>query len=147
MNVLRSRWMWVLAVVGVLLLVSLILSTVSSLPPRSFTFIAGRPGGAYYTFAQEYQKIAADYGFADLDGLEFVARIDLGTDTNGEAKNEIRAAVTPDHRDYAQVMGRVAAPTGYAPPANAPQTQGSFPAAVPQPTAGADPRPATGGAL
>lgn len=63
MNVLRSRWMWVLAVVGVLLLVSLILSTVSSLPPRSFTFIAGRPGGAYYTFAQEYQKIAADYGF------------------------------------------------------------------------------------
>jgi hypothetical protein len=89
--------------------------------------------------AQAARRIA---GFADLDGLEFVARIDLGTDTNGEAKNEIRAAVTPDHRDYAQVMGRVAAPTGYAPPANAPQTQGSFPAAVPQPTAGADPRPA-----
>jgi hypothetical protein len=44
-------------------------------------------------------------GFADLDGLEFVARIDIGTDTNGEDKNEIRAAVTPDHRDYAQIMG------------------------------------------
>ena len=44
-------------------------------------------------------------GFADLDGLEFVARIDVGTDTNGDDKNEIRSAVTPDHRDYAQVMG------------------------------------------
>ena len=47
-------------------------------------------------------------GFADLDGLEFVARIDVGTDTNGDEKNEIRSAVTPDHRDYAQVMGAAA---------------------------------------
>jgi hypothetical protein len=43
--------------------------------------------------------------FADLDGLEFIARIDIGTDTNGEDKNEIRAAVTPDHKDYAALMG------------------------------------------
>ena len=55
-------------------------------------------------------------GFADLDGLEFVARIDIGTDAMGEEKNEIRTAVTPDHRDYAQVMGT--APThGHPPPA------------------------------
>lgn len=44
-------------------------------------------------------------GFADLDGLEFVARVDIGQDTNGEDKNEIKSAVMPDHRDYAQVMG------------------------------------------
>jgi hypothetical protein len=58
-------------------------------------------------------------GFADLDGIEFVARIDVGTDAMGEEKNEIRAAVTPDHRDYAQVMGQGAAPmvagTAYSP--------------------------------
>ncbi len=48
-------------------------------------------------------------GFADLDGLEFIARIDIGQDTNGEDKNEIKSAVMPDHRDYAQVMGHVAA--------------------------------------
>ncbi|MFC3119424.1 hypothetical protein ACFOHS_19180 [Jhaorihella thermophila] len=54
-------------------------------------------------------------GFADLDGLEFVARIDIGTDAMGEEKNEIRAAVTPDHRDYAQIMGT--AGHGYQPPA------------------------------
>ena len=55
--------------------------------------------------AQAARRIS---GFADLDGLEFVARIDIGTDTNGEDKNEIRAAVTPDHRDYAALMGTVA---------------------------------------
>lgn len=44
-------------------------------------------------------------GFADLDGIEFIARIDMGTDANGDDKNEVRSAVTPDHRDYSQVMG------------------------------------------
>jgi len=80
-------------------------------------------------------------GFADLDGLEFVARIDIGTDTNGEDKNEIRTAVTPDHRDYAQIMGttptmaphtRHAGPQHHAPAASAP-AQG-YPAAQPQQT-------------
>ena len=37
--------------------------------------------------AQNARRIS---GFADLDGLEFVARIDVGTDSNGEDKNEIR---------------------------------------------------------
>lgn len=43
-------------------------------------------------------------GFSDLDGLEFIARIDVGTDTNGDEKNEIRSAVTKDHKDYAALM-------------------------------------------
>lgn len=64
--------------------------------------------------AQAARRIA---GFADLDGIEFVARIDVGTDANGEAKNEIRSAVTPDHKGYAAVAGNqsTAAPA-YAPP-------------------------------
>jgi len=49
-------------------------------------------------------------GFHDLDGLEFVARIDVGTDTEGQEKNEIRTAITPGHRDYAQLMGRIPGP-------------------------------------
>lgn len=62
-------------------------------------------------------------GFADLDGLEFVARIDIGSDAMGEDKNEIRAAVTPDHRDYAQVAG--ATPTqGHQPPGQPAPQQG-----------------------
>ena len=54
--------------------------------------------------AQAKRRIA---GFADLDGLEFVVRADLGTDTNGDDKNEVRSAVTPDHKDYAQIMGQI----------------------------------------
>lgn len=62
--------------------------------------------------AQTARRIA---GFADLDGIEFVARIDIGTDTNGDEKNEIRAAVTRDHKDYAELMGcAAAAAPGYA---------------------------------
>lgn len=52
--------------------------------------------------AQAARRITS---FADLDGLEFVARIDVGTDANGDEKNEIRAAITPDHREYAALMG------------------------------------------
>ena len=55
-------------------------------------------------------------GLGDLDGIEFLARIDVGTDATGDDKNEIRSAVTPDHRDYAQYMGLAAQP-GYHPPA------------------------------
>ena len=43
--------------------------------------------------------------FRDLDGVEFLARIDIGKDANGEEKNEIRAAVTPDHKEYASRAG------------------------------------------
>jgi hypothetical protein len=78
--------------------------------------------------AQAARRIS---GFADLDGLEFVARIDHGTDANGEAKNEIRTPVTPDQKGYAQVMGHHALPA--AAPTGAP--------AAPMPD-GADARPA-----
>ncbi len=63
--------------------------------------------------AQAKRRIA---GFADLDGLEFVVRADMGTDTNGDDKNEVRSAVTPDHKDYAGIMGQVPmAPMGGSP--------------------------------
>lgn len=68
--------------------------------------------------AQNARRIS---GFADLDGIEFVARIDIGKDSNGEDKNDIRQAVTRDHKEYATAMGGHAAPIGYAPaPAYAP---------------------------
>ena len=60
-------------------------------------------------------------GFADLDGIEFIARIDIGTDASGDDKNEIRSAVTPDHRDYAQVMGLAAQHSFHPPVQTTPQ--------------------------
>lgn len=44
-------------------------------------------------------------GIGDLDGIEFLAKIDIGKDTNGEDKNEIRLAVTPDHKEYGTYFG------------------------------------------
>lgn len=66
--------------------------------------------------AQAARRIS---GFRDLDGLEFLARVDVGEDAGGDPKNEIRKAITPDHRDYARHMGGgvAAAPAASAPAA------------------------------
>lgn len=63
MDFLRRNWIWLLATLGLLLIAAIVVATVLSLPPRSFTILTGRQGGAYYAFAQQYQKIAAQYGF------------------------------------------------------------------------------------
>jgi hypothetical protein len=68
--------------------------------------------------AQAARRIS---GFRDLDGLEFLARVDVGDDVNGDPKNEIRKAITPDHRDYARYMGGTVQTASVAPaPAAAP---------------------------
>ena len=80
--------------------------------------------------AQTARRIA---GFVDLDGIEFVARIDVGTDANGEAKNEVRGAVTRDHKGYAEVMGHVAAPSYAASPVPQSAPSGALPSPSPSP--------------
>ena len=52
--------------------------------------------------AQNARKIN---GLADLDGIEFVAKITTKKDQNDELRNEIRFAIAPDHKDYKAVMG------------------------------------------
>lgn len=69
--------------------------------------------------AQAARRISS---FADLDGLEFVAKVDIGTDTNGDEKNEVRAAVTPDHKEYAAIMGAAGAEASPQTPAFAAQS-------------------------
>jgi hypothetical protein len=60
-----------------------------------------------------------------------VARIDIGTDASGDDKNEIRSAVTPDHRDYAQIMGTAPLQfSGSAPQQDAAATPSSNPPAA-----------------
>lgn len=43
--------------------------------------------------------------FADLDGIEFIARVDVEKDAKGEDKNVVKLAIEPDHKDYAALMG------------------------------------------
>ena len=55
-------------------------------------------------------------GFADLDGIEFLGKVDWDKDQNAQDKAVIKSAVTPDHKDYAAAMGapRAPAPTASA---------------------------------
>ncbi len=55
--------------------------------------------------AQSARKIN---GIGDLDGIEFVAKITTKKDQNEELRNEIRLAITPDHKDYQAFMGNAA---------------------------------------
>ena len=48
--------------------------------------------------------------FADLDGIEFIARVDVEKDSKDEDRNVVKLAIEPDHKDYATLMG--AAPKG-----------------------------------
>jgi hypothetical protein len=86
--------------------------------------------------AQNARRISS---FADIDGIEFVARIDVGTDSNGQDKNDIRQAVTHDHKEYAAIMGGMMAPVGYSPAQPvyaAPAQQHAYAPAAPQPQEG-----------
>ena len=74
--------------------------------------------------AQQARRIS---GFVDLDGIEFVGKVEMEKDQYGEDKNVIKLAITPDRKDYATVMG-TAAPQPAQQQAPAPQQQ---PAAAP----------------
>ena len=52
--------------------------------------------------AQQARRIS---GFVDLDGIEFVGKVEMEKDQYGEDKNVIKLAITPDRKDYAAVMG------------------------------------------
>lgn len=41
-------------------------------------------------------------GFSDLDGIEFVVRVDVEKDNRGDDRNVIKTVVEPDHKDYSQ---------------------------------------------
>ena len=59
--------------------------------------------------AQNARRIS---GFADLEGIEFVGKVDWDKDQNGQDKCVIKSAVTPEHKDYVAHMN--GAPAGAA---------------------------------
>ena len=71
------------------------------------------------------QQARCIQGFADLDGIEFIARIDVEKDQrSGEDRNVIRTAIEPSHKDYAALMGG-AATQGFTAPATPTFAQGA----------------------
>jgi len=45
--------------------------------------------------------------FAELNGIEFVARIDIETDANGNERNVIKKAITAEHKQYNSLMTQI----------------------------------------
>lgn len=43
--------------------------------------------------------------FAELEGLEFAAKIDIEKDANENDRNVIKQILTPQHKDYTAIMG------------------------------------------
>jgi hypothetical protein len=58
-------------------------------------------------------------GIGDLDGIEFIARIDIEKDRNGDDKNVIKTAVTKDSKDAGKDGGGSTPPTAQPPSAAA----------------------------
>ena len=50
--------------------------------------------------------------FADLDGIEFLVRVDVEKDAKGEERNVVKLAVEPGHKDYAALTGSAAREPG-----------------------------------
>lgn len=78
--------------------------------------------------AQQARRIQ---GFADLDGIEFVAKVEMDKDQNGDDKNVIKTAITPDHKDYATVSGNTVQPAASTQLAPSPQASASAPTGRP----------------
>ena len=66
--------------------------------------------------AQNARRIS---GFSDLEGIEFLGKVDWDKDQNGRLDPDEFGTVVPDHKDYAAAMGSprspVAAPAAPAP--------------------------------
>ena len=71
--------------------------------------------------AQNARRIS---GFSDLEGIEFLGKVDWEKDQNGQDKCVIKSAVTPEHKEYAAHMNGAtpAAPSASAPNAYAQAT-------------------------
>ena len=70
------------------------------------------------------------HSIEDLDGLEFVARIEMEKDVHGMPKNVIKSAIEPGHPQYVALMAaaKPANKAAYRPPAPSP---GARPAGAP----------------
>jgi TRAP transporter TAXI family solute receptor len=60
---------------GVTLLAAVVIQFFRTAPPRTITFLAGRPGGAYWTGAQRYAEYAAGVGFT-IDVVETAGSVE-----------------------------------------------------------------------
>jgi len=74
-------------------------------------------------------------GFPDLDGIEFLARIDVEKNQHGDDKNVIKFVITPDNKAYRNHMnGGGTSPVAHAPATGGTPSTGGFNPGAQQPT-------------
>jgi hypothetical protein len=98
-------------------------------------------------YTPEAQRLRQIRSFAELDGVEFAARIGIEKDGKDEFRNIIRKVIEPDHKDYAVLMltksprdGGAGNGSGGAPATTAPSTS------IPAPQSGTGYQPRLGNA-
>ena len=65
-------------------------------------------------------------GINELDGIEFIAQVDIEKDGKGEDRNVVKHAIEPDHPGYATMRGQLMSPSPMSAPrapVQSPQTQ------------------------
>lgn len=72
--------------------------------------------------------------FADLDGIEFIARVDVEKDGKGEDRNVVKIAIEPDHKDYAALRSGNSGTTMQAPAAPATPARAAQPPVTGKPS-------------
>ena len=100
------------------------------------TFVRAALNSARNVLPQDNSPQAAAarriHGFVDLDGLEFVVRVDIEKDDRGDDRNVVKVAIEPDHPEYARIMGVTSKVTGISPvPASTVQTTTPAPQRAP----------------
>ena len=102
------------------------------------TFIKGALNSAFGLHpnnnAAQAMQARCITGFADLDGIEFVIKVDVEKDNRGDDRNTIRTVITPDSSEYGAVMGALSAA-----PQQQAVTQQSHGVSTPQQPAAATP--------
>jgi hypothetical protein len=68
-------------------------------------------------------------GINELDGIEFIAQVDIEKDGKGEDRNVVKHAIEPDHPGYAAMCGQLMSPS----PMSAPRAPLQSPQTQPQP--------------
>ncbi len=95
------NWMWMVAALGVTLLVVMVAGIWRSLPETDFAILTGREGGAYFASAEQYKALVAEKGFnleliPTAGSPEVIARLEKGDAGIGFVQGGVGALGNPE---------------------------------------------------
>lgn len=70
------------------------------------SILSSARGVSFFDNSIKAKNLCTITSFAEIDGLEFPALINVEDDKDGNARNVIYRAITTDHKDYELFMGK-----------------------------------------